>query len=398
MQNKKQNKKQIRGLSLSRTSVLLSLLLLTSLGSVVYIKYPGSASKKETSSSISTRKNFYPSQYSDTHITQNATVSDPKFKNIAFVDNSMLANAISSLQDNSFTVKTGGLEAGTWLWTPILQITPAYQKSIISAAVKYGIKNIYLSIDSYLDIYIMPDGEEKTKKRKDFDTIIEKFITEANRNGITVDAEAGWRNWAEDGNTYKALATINYTNKFNKTHAAKFRGFQYDVEPYLLDSYEENKATVLKNYLSLIDSSVSLLNKSDLQISVVIPEFYDGTHGDTPSFSYNGKTGYAIDHLLSILDRRAGSTIIVMSYRNFSKGSDGSIDISTDEISSANKHRTKIIVAQETGDVEPAYITFHNTNKKYFNKQKNELGAAFSLDKSYGGIAIHYINAFIELK
>ena len=87
-----------------------------------------------------------------------------------------------------------------------------------------------------------------------------------------------------------------------------------------------------------------------------------------------------------------------MSYRNFTKGIDGSIDISKDEINSANEHKTKIIIAQETGDVEPPYITFHNTNKKYFNRQKTELDKAFMLDKSYGGVAIHYINAFLDLK
>jgi hypothetical protein len=279
-----------------------------------------------------------------------------------------------------------------------MQLTPKYTDTIISGALKNGFKNIYISIDSYLDIYIMPDGEEKITKRAEFDKKIENFITKANNNGITVDAEAGWRNWAEDGNTYKALATLNYALKFNKDHNVKFRGFQYDVEPYLLDEYKENKAEVLKNFLTLVNQTVTMLNNKDLELTVVIPEFYDGSNGETPKFSYNGKNGYATEHLLSILDRREGSKIIVMSYRNFTKGIDGSIDISKDEINSANEHKTKIIIAQETGDVEPPYITFHNTNKKYFNNQKNELDKAFMLDKSYGGVAIHYINAFMDLK
>ncbi len=366
---------------------------------VSYSAYSKNSKESGSILSSSTRKMVYPVQYSDKHITQNAIESNPNFSNIAFVStDSMLANTVSTITKSDYALKSEGMEVGTWLWTPILDQDTKYRELIISEAVKNGIKNIYLSIDSYLNIYVMPDGDAKTAKRADFDKNVEEFIKLANKNGITVDAEAGWRNWAEDGNVYKAYATINYASKFNKTHNVKFRGFQYDVEPYLLESYEDNKALVLKNFLKMVDDSVTFLNKSDLQLSVVIPEFYDGTNSDTPKFLYKGVMGYAVDHLLNILDRRNGSSIIVMSYRNFSKGIDGSIDISTNEVDSANKHKTRVIVAQETGDVEPPYITFFNTNKKYFNKQTLEIKKAFNLDAGFGGIAVHYINAYMDLK
>lgn len=382
-------------IKLNRQTALISVLILGVILSAIYLNQKRNISGEILSTN--SRKTIYPTQYSDKNITQNAIRSDSRFSNIAFVQNdTMIANVISSVKQSPQI--TGGSEVGTWLWTPVLDQSEKYKTSIISWASKNGIKNIYMSIDSYLDIYIMPDGPEKEAKRKSFDKNVEEFIKLANSKGISVDAEAGWRNWAEDGNIYKAYATINYANKFNRTHDAKFRTFQYDVEPYLLENYEENKEVVLKNFLNLIDSSVTFLNTSDMKISVVIPEFYDGTNGDTPVFKYKGKNGYAIDHLLSILDRRAGSSVIIMSYRNFSSGKDGSIDISTDEIKSANNHNTKIIIAQETGDVEPPYITFHKTNKKYFNKQKTNIETTFSKDKSFGGIAIHYVNAFMNLK
>lgn len=244
----------------------------------------------------------------------------------------------------------------------------------------------------------MPDGKEKTDKKMAFDQAIQDFILEANKNGISVDAEAGWRNWSEEGHTYKAFATLNYAIKFNKFHTAKFRGFQYDIEPYLLEKYTENKKVILVNFLNLINQSVSALNNSDLELSVVIPEFYDGTNNDTPKFSYKSINGFTTDHLLSILDRRENSKIIVMSYRNFSQGEDGSIDISKDEISSADKHRTKIVIAQESGDVEPSYITFYNTSKRRYNKETNKLKETFKTNKSFDGLAVHYINAFMDLR
>lgn len=378
--------------------ITVAFIALVSIASLSYATLTNKDSVVNISVTNKPKTTVYPTLYSDKNITKSAVESDKRFSNITFVEKeSMLANAISVINKTS-VLKDKEYEKGTWLWTPIPQLTEKYTDSIISGALKNGIKNIYISIDSYLDIYIMPDGEEKIAKRAEFDKKIEYFIKKANDNGITVDAEAGWRNWAEDGNTYKALATLNYALKFNKEHTVKFRGFQYDVEPYLLDEYKENKAKVLKNFLNLVNQTVSMLNNKDLELTVVIPEFYDGTNGETPKFLYNGKSKYASEHLLSILDRREGSKVIIMSYRNFTKGIDGSIDISKDEINSANEHKTKIIIAQETGDVEPPYITFHNTNKKYFNRQKTELDKAFMLDKSYGGVAIHYINAFLDLK
>ncbi len=378
--------------------ITVAFIALVSIASLSYATITNKDSVVNISVTNKPKTTVYPTLYSDKNITKSAVESDKRFSNITFVEKeSMLANAISVINKTS-VLKDKEYEKGTWLWTPIPQLTEKYSDSIISGAVKYGIKNIYLSIDSYLDIYIMPDGDEKIAKRAEFDKKIEYFIKKANDNGITVDAEAGWRNWAEDGNTYKALATLNYALKFNKEHTVKFRGFQYDVEPYLLDEYKENKAKILKNFLNLVNQTVSMLNNKDLELTVVIPEFYDGSNGETPKFLYNGKSKYASEHLLSILDRREGSKVIIMSYRNFTKGIDGSIDISKDEINSANEHKTKIIIAQETGDVEPPYITFHNTNKKYFNRQKTELDKAFMRDKSYGVVAIHYINAFLDLK
>ncbi|MCX6702204.1 MAG: hypothetical protein NTX96_03370 [Candidatus Zambryskibacteria bacterium] len=345
------------------------------------------------------QKTFYPTLYSNTHITQNAIVSDPRFKDITIVDEeSLLSNVISSVKKNISTPKSEGLENGTWLWTPLLEITPEYRTSIISGAKKNGIKAIYLSIDTYLDIFVMPNGPEKDLKKKTFDIALEDFIVEAHKNNISVDAEAGWQNWAEDGNSYKAYAVLNYVIQFNKTHKEKLRGFQYDVEPYMLSSFKNNKSVVLYNFISLIDQTVVKLNNSDLELSVVIPDFYDSVSGETPQLSYKGNAGYAFDHLLSVLERREGSKIIVMSYRNFSKGDDSSVDISKNEITEANTYHSKVIIAQETGDVPPPYVTFHNTTRSYYNKQVAFIQNTFASDKSFGGIAVHYVNAFLELK
>lgn len=346
------------------------------------------------------RSVVYPAQYSDTHITENAKATDRRFKDLAAVKKeNFLAGVASSLKtDKKTPPEAGQPEKGIWLWTPVLDMTPAYWNGIIAGAKKNGIRTIYLSLDSYLDIYVLPDGPEKEKKKKAFDDTLGRFIRAAHKNDMAVDAEAGWRNWAEPGNEYKAFAVVDYALEFNAAHTEKLRGFQYDIEPYLLSSYARDKKLVLRNFVDLVNTTVTRLTDTDLAFSIVIPDFYDGASGETPRFLYGWNYSYTLNHLLNVLERRPGSALLVMAYRNRSEGAGGSIDISQDEIRTADAYRTKVIVAQETGDVSPPSITFHNTSLLYLNSQIRNIDEAFAADESYNGIAIHYLNALLELQ
>lgn len=383
-----------------KTSVWSIFLLFIILSAGMFAQIGSSFQEVHLETPVVKRKmTVYPTQYSAKHITSNAIVADPKYRSLSvFNREALLANTVSTVTRNPVREVVSGPEHGTWLWTPTLNITPEYRDSIILGAKKNGINVIYMSIDSYLDIFVMDEGAEKEAKKKAFDAVVEDFIKTALENGIAVDAEAGWKNWAEAGHTYKAFAILDYVKDYNRNHEYKFRGFQYDVEPYLLDEYHTDKKEVLINFLDLVAESIARLNGTNLEFTVVIPEFFDGTNEETPNFFYHRKNGFTVDHLLSLLDRRSLSKIIIMSYRNFSRGDDGTIDVSRHEISKANSHDTKIIVAQEVGDVPPPYITFHNTSKRHFNNQLAILKNELSDEKSYGGVAIHYVNAFLELR
>jgi hypothetical protein len=381
---------------ISQQTLLLALILVGSgAGLFTYSVWTG-----QQENTKNTGVTVYPAQYSDEHITDAAKVADPRFKEVAFAKEpgGFLANVFDAFKKPKVPAGTSTPEHGTWLWTPILQITPAYRDSIIAGAKKNGIQNIYLSIDSYLDIYTLPDGEEKEAKKKAFTQILEGFIAQAHKEGLTVDAEAGWRNWAEPGHEYKPYAVLEYAIIYNKTHAEKLRGFQYDIEPYLLLAYKNDKKTVLRNFVTLIQETVLMLEQSDLALSVTIPEFYDGAHGETPRYFYGLRYSYTINHLLNTLEDRPGSKIIVMAYRNTALGKDGAIDISQTELNTADRYQTKIIVAQETGDVLPPYITFYTTSKSQYKTQLEIIQSTLKNQKSYGGVATHYINALLSLK
>lgn len=356
-------------------------------------------------SNAATPAPVYPTLYSDSRITERAKESDPVLAaSVSLPTQSMTASvldAILGVKDDAPppVVRKDNLpERGTWLWTPTMQITPAYRDEILRGAKARGVRTIYLSLDSYLDIFTLPEGPAKETAKRAFDERVADFIRHADRAGITVDAEGGWRNWAEEGHEYKAFAILNYAIDFNATHEKGFRGVQYDIEPYLLDEFKTERSAVLRRFLSLIEASVEHMRASDLQLSVVIPEFYDGGYDQTSRFLYDFRYTYAIGHLLRTLEKRPESKVIVMAYRNYAEGTDGALHISEGELEAARGFSTKIIVAQEVGDVPPPYITFHATSRKRLENQVSTIETTLANDPAFGGIAYHYVNALLELR
>ncbi len=291
-------------------------------------------------------------------------------------------------------------EYGTWVWTSPYAMSATYRDKVIAGAVANKINVIYITIDDYLAINSLPAGLDKDTKKRRYSDALENFIILANKNNIQVDVEAGWRDWAEDPNATKANVVIDYAIEYNNSRANKIRSFQFDVEPYLLTRYEQNKASVLTNFVNFINNATNRLGSNNIRLSVVIPHFYDSAQRWTPAITYNNSSNYTFNHILNILDRRPGSSIILMSYRNKAEGTDGSILISKTEVDQASvgTGSTKVIVGQETGNVEPGYVTFYQTSKANYINQINIINNQFKGSKNFGGISAHYIDPLMDLQ
>lgn len=347
---------------------------------------------------------FKAAQYSDKNITQNAIAADLRFKNLAFekvseqnVISDQFASVIKALI-MFFKKPQAPRESGTWAWTPVSLMSNSYIESVVAETKKNEIDVIYLAVDSYLDIFVMPESAYRDSLEKDFSDKLQYFIKTANTSGIEVDAVAGWRNWAEEGHTYKPLAIATFIKKFNSLSEHKFRGLQYDIEPYLLPEYDKEPEKILKNFVTLIDETKEFLKDDELLFSIAIPEFYDEKDQMTPQFYYKGREDYVLKHLLSIMDDKEGSSIILMSYRNFAEGFNGSIEISKNEMKTAKRHSTRMIIAQETGEVLPDYITFYGTSKELLKAEAEKINEAFGSNSNFGGISLHYANSLFVLK
>lgn len=297
-------------------------------------------------------------------------------------------------------VIAGGKEQGIWIWnfpSAMLSSAATQQLKDVSAM---GFNVVYITADDYIDIASMASGSAKTSAIASYFKNLSQFVTTANSLGLAVDAEGGWRDWAYPANQWKGFALIDMVKAYNAAYPnAKLRGFQYDVEPYLLPEYETNKAQVLTQYVGFIDSSVQRLVGTDIKFSIAIPHFYDDAQAWTPAFAYGGKTTYAFNHLLNILEKKPGSTMLLMSYRDFFDGTNGTRQISETEIKEASAgFSTNIIVSQETGNVDPAYVTYYGGTKADVMNALSVIKTGFSSYSRFGGTAVHYIDSFLQMK
>ncbi len=292
-------------------------------------------------------------------------------------------------------------EFGVWIWDSPIQMTGDHRRTIIESAAQHHFNAVYVTIDDYLDIATLPEGSTKEIKKEAYFSALASLIALAQSKGIALDVEGGARDWAQPQNRWKGYALIDAVNAYNSSHPqAKIRGLQYDVEPYLLPNYETDKATVLREYVEFIDGAVTRAQGMDAQFSIVIPHFYDSTQAWTPAINYNGKIAHTYTHLLDLLEKKPKSTVLVMAYRNFFEGNNGTREISNAEIieASASTYSTRVIVAQETGNVSPAYVTFYGFSQADFLTNVSTIYSAFQNTQGFGGVAVHYIDPFLALK
>lgn len=286
---------------------------------------------------------------------------------------------------------------GTWVWDDVYKMSDANILVIVNKVAAGGFDTIYLTVDKYLELNAISNKASRTTALNSYADSLSKFISLANTKGIRVYAEAGWKDWAENGKRAKAISILQYVQNFNAGRPEKFAGVQYDIEPYLLSTYERNKASVLTNFVTHVAEIVAANQSVKLPLEFVIPHFYDCMQKWTPNITYNGKSDCTFNHLLAIVDKSPKSTISIMAYRNFADGDNSVLKLVQEELKQSLGRSTKIVIAQETGDVDPGYVTYFGTGKSYMYSEFAKIVTALGDLDSFGGMAVHYIDPFTAL-
>lgn len=323
---------------------------------------------------------------------------------ILFSYASMFAPTMLAVAQATTVARPAASEYGVWNWTPLSQMSVAQMQAAVNEAATGGCDVIYTTVDEYLAIDALPNGAAKNRQLAAYKNSVNEFLTLAAAQGIAVDAEAGWRDWAVPGNTWQSYEIMNFVSAYNASARTagkpQFRGVQYDIEPYLLPQYGTTATTdgaVLTQYAKLVDGLVQQDKRDGLPLGFDIPSFYTASAGATPKITVDGITNYPYNQMLRLLNELPNGRILLMAYRNFAIGANGTIALSNDEVHLADGGRTKIIVGQETGPVTPSYVTFYGLSKSALDTQIGYIDQAFAGDSSFKGIAIDYLDYYVQL-
>jgi len=226
--------------------------------------------------------------------------------------------------------------------------------------------------------------------------VYQKFNSEACQRGIRVHALAGDPRWALEKFHDRALDWAEAVLIFNARSKPeeRFDALHTDVEPYLFKkAWEQDKSQILKEYLCMNEKIVQLVRKKKAEIKVFadIPFWYD----DDPQMWVEWKGKYAPPsyHILDTID-----AIVIMDYRNFAEGENGSICLAKNEIEYASKIGKQVYIGQETKkNLYPEYITFATTSAASMEEEIGKLVDTYIDSPGFEGIAIHHYLSYKRL-
>ncbi|WP_461207350.1 hypothetical protein [Clostridium sp. DL1XJH146] len=256
----------------------------------------------------------------------------------------------------------------TWLWdTSIIIDSPDI---ILQFLNDNNTTTLFLQIDKNLD--------------KDY---YRKFIKKANDFNISIYALDGHPEFIyTDKSEYQPF--FDWLTDYQNTAQTneKFQGIHLDVEPYLLEKWEENKDEIIPNYQNLILDATEKSKNLNLTIGFDLPFWFD---------SITFENNYGVGNLAEFVIMNSDE-VAIMAYRN---SSDEVIELSKDEVIYSENYKKKIFIAVETlPSNEGAFITFFDKPLSYFNAELEKIKSAYISSDAFNGIAIHDISGWMELK
>jgi hypothetical protein len=274
-----------------------------------------------------------------------------------------------------------------------------------------GFHTVYLDIGKYLDAADLP--VEDPLRRPRMDSIrrqLQRFVATATGYGLSVQALGGGPTWTGEDHRYLGPKLVGLVGDYNNKVAYRERlaGVHLDLEPYTLEGWlhedrvEENLREYLTTLEEIVDSYRSELDRwanRNLQLGFAIPFWLDG-RGDAPGpVEFNDQTKPAAFHMIDLISDLRGAYLVVMSYRDFTGTSNGSIAHARDEFRYAASigARSGLIVGQQYGPPSAGEerTTFHGQPRWVFRRAAAEIALAFRRYPQFRGLSVDNLDAFM---
>jgi len=222
------------------------------------------------------------------------------------------------------------------------------------------------------------------------DKVYKNFIKKASEKKMEVHALGGEPNWARDENEKAGKKFIEEVINLNKSAKPdeRFAGIQLDVEPHLLDNWEDSKRTIMKEWIQNNGEFVELAHKGGIKkIGAAVTFWLDNEKTQKRAPEKFDKEFYKV--LFDQFDY-----IAIMSYRDKLTGSNSIVSITKNEMKYAHKTRKPVVLGFNFNKGE-AHTTYRDKGFKAAEKDMKKAGEIFKSNKGFDGVAIHDYNNWL---
>lgn len=255
----------------------------------------------------------------------------------------------------------------TWIWNPYLLDSKGDE--YIAFMQHQGVKKAYVQVDAEVP-----------------NEIYRTFFEKAQAAKIAVYALDGGRDWGE--NSRPVAAFMQWVEQFQQG-APLLTGIHIDVEPYLLENWNIDRQRVLTNYFDVLGTLEQFTTTQNLSFEVDMPFWFDTIQYDNPY----GK-GLVSEWVIDLADQ-----VTLMAYRNQAEGANGIIELVNSELAYAQDKGKKVAVGVETlQSYEGPNISFYGMSKDALKSETDQVTATYRQNSAYGGIAVHYLDTWMEMK
>jgi hypothetical protein len=243
---------------------------------------------------------------------------------------------------------------------------------------------------------------------------LQHFVAYASSLGFEVHAVGGGPNWIDEDLRYLATMLVELVGDYNTdaTSEERLRGVQFDIEPQADPAFQvpANRPAMLRAWLTTLQSVIATYRgvqeqdgNSGLRLGIAIPFWFDDEPEAAPWVVFpesdeDTPAKPAAFHLFDMLVDLPNAYVVVLSYRNFTGGLDGSIAHAQDEFIYARDHDAQfgIVVGQEFTNVRPEKVTFWCRGRAVFRQAAAEITDFFGDDyPQFRGLSVNDMDAYL---
>lgn len=290
----------------------------------------------------------------------------------------------------SGTSATVPTQKAVWVWeedTFHMLEDKGFQDEVTNFLQQRNISIVYLYADEFRGRNILARDPKKYRE----------LIKNAHKRGFKVYALLGsyylkTPEYILPEKRAAALRMFGNVLSFNSASgsSSQFDGINVDIEPYVLDDWNSQKALRIQQYLQLSAQWMRMKTeaRSTIAVGPAIPFWFDSIE----DVEWNGKRQKLNEHIQDIYDY-----VAIMDYRNVAAGSDGIIAQALDEIEYADRAMRKVVIGVETLRATPEKVSFFGKGNTYMENELSRAEASFAQHPSFAGFAIHHLGSYRTL-